>query len=150
MKAYYPSSDGILKGVVMMNQDDITYAQKIIEVTQRLCETSNDVESITNSKEMSIEKLRKNNLGYMMAVNSYKKCRSELSKFNPPGIVQQEHADFMKAVQMFIEGTELMYRGVCLCSFTVNEELINEGFSLEQQGKIHAVWLADTIAKKLK
>jgi len=133
-----------------MNQDDITYAQKINEVMQRLCETSKDVESIDNSQEMSPERIRKNNLGYMMAVNNYKKCRSELLRVNPPGIVQQEHADFMKAVQMFIEGTELMYRGVCLCSFTVNEELIKEGSSLEQQGKIHAVWLADMIAEKLK
>ena len=133
-----------------MNQDDITYAQKINEVMQRLCETSKDVESIDNSQEMSPERIRKNNLGYMMAVNNYKRCRSELSKFNPPGIVQQEHADFMKAIQMSIEGTELMYRGVCLCSFTVNKELIKEGSSLEQQGKIHAVWLADTIAGKLK
>ena len=69
----------------MMNQEDILYAQKIIEVTQRLCEISKDVESIDNNQEMSPERIRKNNLGYLMAVNNYKKCRSGLSKYNPPG-----------------------------------------------------------------
>ena len=133
-----------------MNQDDILYAQKISDVTQRLCETSKEVESITNSQEMSLEQLRKNNLGYMMAVNSYKKCRLELSKINPPAIVLQEHAHYMEAVHMSIAGTELMYRGVCLCSFTVNEKLIKEGAILEQQGKIHALLLADTIAEQLR
>ncbi|MBC2723009.1 hypothetical protein [Desulfosporosinus sp.] len=132
-----------------MNQEESLYGQKINEIAQRLHQISKDVESIINDKEMSLQTLRKNNLGYMMAVNNYKKCRSELSKINPPVSVQQEHADFMAAIQMFIAGTELMYRGVCLCSFTINEELIKEGGALEQQGKIHAEWLAEAIAKKL-
>ncbi|GEM_PF-2879182 len=129
--------------------DDIQYAQKINEVMQRLSDTSKDVEAIDNSKEMTPERIKRNNLGYMMGVNHYKKCRSELSKIEPPGSVRQEHADFIEAVQMFISGTELMYRGVCLCSFTVNQELIKEGTILEQQGKLHVVWLADAIALKL-
>lgn len=132
-----------------MIQEDTLYAQKINEVEQRLSETSKDIESIDNSKEMSPERIRKNNLGYMMAVNNFKKCRSELSKITPPGIVQQEHDDFLTAIQMSIAGTELMYKGVCLCSFTINEGLIKEGAILEEQGKIHAVWLAETIANKL-
>lgn len=133
----------------MMNQEESLYGQKINEITRRLYQISKDVELSINGNEMSLQTLRKNNLGYMMAVNNYKKCRSELSKIPPPSTVQQEHSDFMAAVQMFIAGAELMYRGVCLCSFTINEELIKEGGALEQQGKIHAEWLAEAIAKKL-
>jgi len=50
---------------------------------------------------------------------------------------------------MITAGTELMYRGVCLCSFTINEELIKEGGELEQQGNLHAERTAEAIAKKL-
>ena len=133
----------------MMNQDDIFYAQKIKEIEQRLCEISKDVESIDNSKEMTPERIRRNNLGYMMAVNNYKKCRSELSKLTPSDIVRQEHDDFRQAIQMSISGTELMYRGVCLCSFTIKEDQLKEGALLEQQGKLHSAWLAESIANKL-
>ncbi len=132
-----------------MNQEELLYAQKICEVEQRLCEISKDVESIDNSMPMSPEKIRKNNLGYMIAVNNYKKCRSELAKIIPPGIVQQEHTDLIETIQMYIAGTELMYKGVCLCSFTINEALIKEGALFEEQGKLHSAWLAEAIANKL-
>jgi len=98
---------------------------------------------------MSIEELRKSHLELLNLINNYKKCKLDLLAVNPPNKVQHEHTELTNATQMFITGAELMYKGIDLSKFSVDEIMIIEGAVLEKQAEILTVNSVDSIVDKL-
>ena len=132
-----------------MNQDYIVFAEKIKEVGDKIYEISKNLKTIDTTAKISDEEIRGVHLGLLAAIDDYKKCKVDLLKLSHPKRVYQEYAELCNAVQMFIDGTELMTKGIDISTSSINEVMIIKGRVLQKLGEKQTIISADKIVEKL-
>jgi hypothetical protein len=132
-----------------MNQDYIIYAEKIKDVGDKLCEISDNLKPIDTNAKISDEELRGTYFDLLGAIDKYRKCKSDLLKISQPNIrAFDEYAELSNAIQMFIDGTELVTKGIDISTSSINEMMILRGMILQKLGKKQTLISVDKIVSK--
>ena len=132
------------KGMREMNQE---YLQKIQNIGDKIFEISESIKSIDTKVKISDQELKGHYQVFLEAITNYQKCKVDLLDINPPDKVQQEHTELANATQLFIDGAELIAKGIDLNTLSVNEEIILKGKDLQKQGEDQTVKLANEIVR---
>jgi hypothetical protein len=125
---------------------DLIYAKKLSEVGDEINKISKEFSNV-NFEEENIYKLKDRYENYLKAIKDYKKCKKSLSKVVPPSKVFIEHEKIVDAIQLFIEGTGIMFNSIKIDS--VDKEIMNKGISIQELGVKTVVKLSDEISIKL-
>ena len=130
-----------------MNSIVIEYAEKLGDLGERIINISkkfNDMEKL-NTPEQIKEKYEIS----LDAIKGYKDCKLALMLIVVPNQVQKEHKEIVEAIQMFIDGTEMMFSALDIERYSVDMDNIKQGLIMQEQGKERVVKLANQIAIKL-
>lgn len=92
----------------------------------------------------------KNNLDtYLSALDECRECRSALEDVTPPDCVKNEHLELLEAVQMFIDGTDLVCKAVDLNEKSLDKSQAIDGLILQNKGKTMVNRVSSKISVKL-
>lgn len=129
-----------------MNQLYYEYAKKLSDLGDRIITISNQFP--LSLKLDTAEKIKNQYDISLKAITEYKEVKLAFLLVVVPDIVLKEHKEVTEALQMFIDGTEYMFKSIDLNNSQVDKDMISKGLSLQQQGKDRIVQLADKICKK--
>ncbi len=129
-----------------MNQLYYEYAKKLSDLGDRIINISDQFP--LSLKLDTAEKIKNQYDISLKAITEYKEVKLAFLLVVVPDIVQKEHKEVISALQMFINGTEYMFKSIDVNNSHVDKDMISKGLSLQEQGKDRIVQLADQICKK--
>lgn len=127
---------------------NVNYAKKLSVLGDRISEITsrfsnlgieiNDAKTIKSSYDI-----------YLKNISEYKKCKLNLLDIVPPDKVKKEHKEMVDAFQMFIDGTESMYKAIDIDNLLIDKDMTVKGILLQKKGEEKIVQITNKISKIL-
>lgn len=125
---------------------DLLYAKRVGEIGEKILKVS---KRFTNVNYEDTSKLNVQYNNYLKGINEYKECKVSLNNILPPSKVKIEHDSMVDAMELFITGTEFMFKSININDSSIDKDTMNKGLLMQDQGKKTIVRLCDEIASKL-
>lgn len=131
-----------------MNNSYFVYAKKLDDIGNKIISISKKF----IAKQPDTKSIKGLKLTYAICLESidgYRICKDALANVIPPAKVKKEHEDLINTMQLFIDGTEDMFRSIDLENSTVNEELMEQGYSRQKFAETIIAQITNIVSAKL-
>lgn len=133
-----------------MNDNIFYYAKQMGDLGEKISLASKYFPEINpNISEKDIRKIKDNYDICLGGIEKFKECQKVLLSIDPPAKVKKEHETIIEMIQMFLDGTEIMFQSINIDNAYVDKKSLEHGLSLQTQGQVNSIKLCNQIADKL-
>jgi len=128
-----------------VKKEYISYTEKLGEIGEKIQKAADVFGEVSKMSTHDTEGVKSKYNSLVKANGGYEQCKQDLRNLVCPLVVENEHNELIKAVQMLIDSVNVMLSAINIEKESLDAEKLEIGFSLQKE----AVFLAEHITNKM-